>query len=146
MFAAVVALALGYAASAAAQRTEAVADDPATETASADTDQPRRGRDRRRDAAAAERLPVFEAPTSAQPTDAAAGEVEARMVCKNIKLTGTKIARRICGTQEQWASMEKRNSEKTEEGMRQMRERSSIVTAQPQNPLGGANAGLGGAN
>ena len=139
LFGAVLAIALGYAVNAPAQNTSAAADDAAADTAQAD--QPRRARERRRSAAAAEELPVFEAPTAAAEP-AASEVVEARMVCKNIKLTGTKIARRICGTQEQWASMEKRNSDKAQEGMRQMRDRSSVVTAQPENPLGGQNAGL----
>jgi hypothetical protein len=57
------------------------------------------------------------------------------MVCKNIKLTGTKISKRICGTPEQWAAQEKRTTDDAQEAMRQVRDRSSIVVTQPDNPL-----------
>jgi len=148
LFATALAIALGYAASVPAQSADAVT----SGADSAAADQPRRARDRRRAAEAGDETRAPEAaaapetlPTHTVTTTSTAqviDDVEARMVCKNIKLTGTKIARRICGTQEQWASMEKRNSDKAQEGMRQMRERSSVVTAQPENPLGGQNAGL----
>jgi hypothetical protein len=150
LFAAVLVIALGYAANAPAQNPDGGADAvPVTE---APADQTRRARDRRRAVAGdetrapeatavPETLPTHTVATTSQPQPVE--EVEARMVCKNIKLTGTKIARRICGTQEQWASMEKRTSENAQEGMRQIRDRSTVVTSQPQNPLGGQNAGLG---
>jgi hypothetical protein len=155
LFAAVLAIALGYAASAPAQSPAAGADDASAGAAPA-ADQPRRARDRRRAAESGDETRAPEAaavpetlPTHTVTTTSTAqviDDVEARMVCKNIKLTGTKIARRICGTQEQWASMEKRTSDNAQEGMRQMRDRSTVVTSQPQSPLGGGNAGLGGAN
>ncbi len=120
--------------------------------AAAVADQPRRARDRRRAAAqaadetrAAETAVAAPASTDAAPATLAAqaGEtVEARMMCKNVKLTGTKISRRICGTPEQWAAKEQKTTDDAQEAMRQVRDRSSIVVSQPQSPLGG----LGGGN
>jgi hypothetical protein len=116
-------------------------------------DQPRRARDRRRAAEAddetrapeaapvAETLPSF-APATTSATQPAE-VVEATLVCKNRKVTGTKISRRICGTPEQWAAQEKKTTDDAQEAMRQVRERSSIVVTQPSQQ---APTGLGGAN
>jgi hypothetical protein len=116
-------------------------------------DQPRRGRERRRAvegadetraqvaAAAPATLPTFNAATTsvAQPTETN----EATLVCKNRKVTGTKISRRICGTPEQWAAQQSKTTDAAQEAMRQVRERSSIVVTQPSQS---APTGLGGAN
>jgi hypothetical protein len=116
-------------------------------------DQPRRGRDRRRSSqttdepAAAATAAAAVAPaadtTPATLAQHSVDTIEARMVCKNIKATGTKISRRICGTPEQWATQERTTTDNAQEAMRQVRERSSIVVSQPQNPLGGLG-GTGG--
>jgi hypothetical protein len=115
-------------------------------------DQPRRGRDRRRAAEAADEtrvaepaaapatLPTFNAATASA---AQAETVEATLVCKNRKVTGTKISRRVCGTPEQWAAQEKKTSDDAQEAMRQVRERTSIVVTQPGQQ---APTGVGGAN
>jgi hypothetical protein len=116
-------------------------------------DQPRRGRERRRATEAADEtraqvaaaapatLPTFNAATAsvAQSSET----IEATLVCKNRKVTGTKISRRICGTPEQWAAQEKRTTDGAQEAMRQVRERSSIVVTQPSQQ---APTGIGGAN
>jgi hypothetical protein len=139
-------LTLGASAAALAQAPAPA--DHATVTSAADAataaDQPRRARDRRRSAqpadetrapeaaAVAATLPTHTAATtSAQPAET----VEARIVCKNIKLTGTKISRRICGTPEQWAAQEQKTTDDAQEAMRQVRDRSSIGVSQPDNPL-----------
>lgn len=124
----------------------AAAQSPAAESATneaapaaAAAEQPKSRRERRREAEAAEQTAAAAA-AATQPVAAAAvaeppGEtVEAKMVCKNIKVTGTKMARRICGTPEQWAAVNDRTSNDAEETMRQVRERSSIVTSQPGTP------------
>ena len=108
-------------------------------------EQPRRARERRRSAERAEA-----ATPAAQVTDAApaalpthtADVIDERIVCKNVKLTGTNISRRICGTPEQWAAQNKKTTDDAQEAMRQVRERSSIVVTQPGNQPGG----LGGGN
>jgi hypothetical protein len=114
--------------------TEGTADDAAPPAA----DQPKSRRERRREAEAA----AAGAAANAQPTAAAAAvaaptaaeTIEAKMICKNIKVTGTKMSRRVCGTPEQWASVSDRTRSDADETMRQVRERSSIVTSQPGTP------------
>jgi hypothetical protein len=139
-------LTLGSSAAALAQAPAPADDATITGAAGAppEVDQPRRARDRRRSARLADDTPAPEqtaavatlpthtaTTTSAQPAET----VEATMVCKNIKLTGTKISKRICGTPEQWAAQEKRTTDDAQEAMRQVRDRSSIVVTQPDNPL-----------
>jgi hypothetical protein len=63
--------------------------------------------------------------------------VDIKIVCKNIKVIGTKIARRVCGTPEQWAAQQRKTTDGAQEAMRQVRERSSIVVSQPGNRPGG---------
>lgn len=97
---------------------------------------PRRNRERRRSAAVvAATAAAGSTATAAEPPAPAADEAEAQIVCKNIKLTGTKISRRICGTEAQWAAQQKRTTDDAQEAMRQVRDRSSIVVNQPDNPL-----------
>jgi hypothetical protein len=139
-------LTLGASAASLAQAPVPADDTTVTSTAgaSAEADQPRRARDRRRSARPADDTPAPEAaaavatlPThTATTTSAQAAEtVEATMVCKNIKLTGTKISKRICGTPEQWAGQQRKTTDDAQEAMRQVRDRSSIVVTQPDNPL-----------
>jgi hypothetical protein len=144
-------LALGASAAALAQ-APAPADDTRVTSATGaapEADQPRRARHRRRPArpvgdtctpAGAATLPTYTATTTSAQL---AETVEATMVCKNIKVTGTKISRRLCGTPEQWASQERKTTDDAQEAMRQVRERSSIVVTQPGQQ---APTGLGGAN
>jgi hypothetical protein len=120
------------------------ADDAAVTSATTPADQPRRARERRRAAEPAEVTRSEPAAAALPPTDAAAATlaaqtaetVEARIVCKNVKLTGTKISRRICGTPEQWAAQSEKTTDDAQEALRQVRDRSSIVVSQPDNPLG----------
>jgi hypothetical protein len=108
------------------------ADAPAAE-------QPRRNRERRRAAPVRDVTAATPAPAAPAAPATAAPPVsegpEATIVCKNIKLTGTKISRRICGTEAQWAAQENRTTDDAQEAMRQVRDRSSIVVSQPDNPL-----------
>jgi hypothetical protein len=136
LFAAVAALTLGTAVNISAQSAATSADEAAA--TSAPSDQPRRGRDRRRNAEqrpAADARPAATSAASADTDDSAEGTV----VCKNIKLTGTKVARRICGTPEQWAAMQKRTSDAAEETMRQARDRQTTITQQPTPALSPGN-------
>ncbi len=78
----------------------------------------------------------MEAPAALQ-----ADVVDERIICKDIKLTGTKISRRICGTPEQWAAQDKKTTDDAQEAMRQVRDRSSIVVTQPGNQPSGLGSG-----
>lgn len=112
-------------------------------------EQPRRARDRRRSAAvAATSQPAADtaaapaaATADAAPATPPAETVDQRIVCKNVKLTGTKISRRVCGTPDQWTAQEQRTSDDAQEAMRQVRDRSSVVVSQPQTPVGGLGGG-----
>lgn len=142
LFAAVVAITLGTAANVSAQSNNTAADDAAATSSAAE--QPRRERNRRRNADTADERTAAEAATAADAAPAATPAaiadtdetVEETIVCKNIKLTGSKVARRICGTPEQWAAMGKRTNDAAEETMRQARDRQSTITQQPTPALG----------
>jgi hypothetical protein len=128
------------------------ADDAAVTSAAGEATpagQPRRARERRRATEPAEVTRSEPTAAATPPTDAAAATlaaqtaetVEAKIVCKNVKLTGTKISRRTCGTPEQWAAQSEKTTDNAQEAMRQVRDRSSIVVSQPQNPLGAPGGG-----
>ena len=136
------ALTLGAAGAALGQDTLPAANAPVATGAEAVADQPRRARDRRRsqDVAPATRAPEPAALAATDGSTAAlaapqAETIEARIVCKNVKLTGTKISRRICGTPEQWAAQQQKTTDDAQEAMRQVRDRSSVVVSQQENPL-----------
>ena len=146
------AVALGIATTgvAQAQPDAAVADDAdaaaTAEQSAPAAESPRRTRERRNAQAAtnAAEAPAEAAAAPATPETAAAATlveppaetVEARIVCKNYKRTGTRMARRLCGTPEQWAAIGEATSENAEENMRQIRERSAIASPidNPLNP------------
>ena len=146
---AAVALGIATTGAAQAQPDAAVADD-ADAAAKAEqpapaAESPRRTRERRNARAAtnAAETPAEAAAAPATPATAAAAlveppaeTVEARIVCKNYKPTGSRMARRVCGTPEQWAAIGEATSENAEENMRQIRERSAIASPidNPLNP------------
>jgi hypothetical protein len=131
VLAAGLALALGAATGAAAQSSSTASPARAAEPSAAPGEQARR-RDRRRPAetAAATAAPSA-APTAAAADTAASGEP--KQICKNIKPIGSRVARRICGTEEQWAADNARTSADAAESMRQVRDRSGVT--------GGASSG-----
>jgi hypothetical protein len=143
------AIALGTSVGALAQDSSPAANDATAAELATPAEQPRRNRDRRRNAdAAVEAAAPVTAATAATATEAVAATaqqaetVEARMVCKNIKLTGTKISKRICGTPEQWAATNEKTSDDASETMRQVRQQTGIVVTQPGTPgPGGFGAG-----
>jgi hypothetical protein len=122
LVAAGLAIGLGASAGASAQEPGTSADAPAViEQSAAPSDQPTRRRDRRRNAETAAEAPA----ETAAATDLTE-TVEAKITCKNIKPIGSRVARRVCGTEEQWAAAGQRSSEETEEGLRQFRSRAGI--------------------
>jgi hypothetical protein len=117
---------------------------PAAEAAA--TAEPRRSRERRRAAQVPEEPRASHAAAVAVTETTAAAlapdpdeTVETRIVCKNIKVLGTKISRRVCGTPEQWAAQARKTTNDAQETMRQVRDRSSIAIPQPESPLGAGN-------
>lgn len=125
VLAAGLALALGAPTGAFAQSSSTANQARAAEPAATAAEQPRR-RDRRRDGETA-----AAAPTAAAADTAASNEP--KLICKNIKPIGSRVARRICGTEEQWAADNARTSADAAEGMRQIRDRSGVT--------GGASSG-----
>ena len=104
---------------------------------------PRRARDRRRSAAVSDQAhPPEAAAVATTGTDAAAlaiepdETVENKIVCKNIKVLGTKISRRTCGTPEQWAAQARKTTDDAQETMRQVRDRSAIAMPEPASTVG----------
>lgn len=108
---------------------------PSVDTAADTREQRRTTRDRRR--AGRTETPSVEQPAVASPGTAGplADTVDAKLICRTIKPTGTRVGRRICGTPEQWAASEKASTDAAQEGMRQVRDRSSVVVSQPESPL-----------
>ena len=120
LFAVGLALALGAGAHAEDADIVSTGADQAAEPA----DQPRRRRDRRRQNtdAAAPAAAATDKPETAEP----------KLICRSVKLVGSRVARRVCGTAEEWAAANEKSSGDAEEGMRQMRGGGGI-TGQPQS-------------
>lgn len=100
---------------------------PAAEPSAAPAEQTRR-RDRRRPEQAA-----TAAAAPAATAEATASE-EPKLVCKNIKPIGSRVARRICATEEQWAADNARTSADAAESMRQVRDRSGVTGGSSSGP------------
>jgi hypothetical protein len=131
-------LAFGPAANGLAQDSQQPADTASSTATTAD--QPRRNRQRRR---AEDEAPASDAQTqdaAAPATDAAAPGVEVievveeRLVCKSEKLAGTKIARRTCGTPEQWEARSRQTSRAAQDAVQEIRNRSAFP-APPTVPV-----------
>jgi hypothetical protein len=72
--------------------------------------------------------------TQAEPAPAApaaAAAAEPATICKNIKPLGTRMAKRVCGTPEQWAALEKKTTDAGQENMRQVRSIAGVISATP---------------
>jgi hypothetical protein len=85
-------------------------------------------RERRRNAEAAAAAAAAATPAPAAATAAnSAQAAEPKMICKNIKPIGSRVERRICGTEEQWAAANQSTSSDAQESMRQIRDRSGVT-------------------
>jgi len=142
----VVALAPSFVGQAQDERPEAAPADVATVAA----DQPQSRRERRRAAeAAAQAGQAQDAPELAPTTVAAVapGEAESavaaedELVCKKIQVTGSKIGKRVCGTQAQWDARNNRTSEEAQDAVREIGRQSSFPAA-PEVPVA-TGVGLG---
>jgi hypothetical protein len=115
--------------------TGALAQDSGQEArpASSAPDQPKRRERRRAAEAAAASTDAQARAADAAPAVAAAETVESELVCKSIEVAGSKIARRVCGTPEQWASQGRRASRAAQDAIQEIRDRSSFP-APPEVP------------
>jgi ribosomal protein L32 len=89
------------------------------------TDQSRR--ERRRSAHA----------VTARATAAATNSGEsaaAEIICKNIKPIGSRVSRRVCGTEAQWSGSSEKTAAHAQEEMRQMRARAGLTGPAPPGP------------
>jgi hypothetical protein len=102
-----------------AQDNAAPAAPAASATSAAPAEAASQSRRERRRAAQAETAPA------AQATD------EPTTICKNIKPLGTRMAKRVCGTPEQWAALEKKTTDAASDDMRQVRTIGGVIATAP---------------
>ena len=95
----------------------------------------RRGRTRATERAQEDEAPLFVPSALENPTAAPAPEsvtASSGIVCRMMKVTGTRMEKRICKTPEEWTTDASAASARAQESMRQIRERAAIVV-QPQS-------------
>ena len=120
----------------------AAADRAANASEGADSAQsPRRERNQRRgkvratERAQEDEAPLFVPSALENPSAAPAPEsvtASSGIVCRMMKVTGTRMEKRICKTPEEWTTDASAASARAQESMRQIRERAAIVV-QPTN-------------
>ena len=69
--------------------------------------------------------------TAAQDATATAATEEPARVCKNIKPLGTRMAKRVCGTPEQWAALEKKTTDDASDDLRRVRGQGGVIATTP---------------
>ncbi|HEY3516338.1 MAG TPA: hypothetical protein VGL98_04765 [Gammaproteobacteria bacterium] len=111
----------------------------ATSAAPAETASQSR-RDRRRAAQAETAAPAATpgaapaaagAPAAAASVAAAPAADSPTTICKNIKPLGTRMAKRVCGTPEQWAALEKKTTDAASDDLRQVRGTGGVIATTP---------------
>lgn len=120
-------LALLVASTAAAQAPSPGA---STATPAAAAEQPRKKRDRRRAAEAAEAA----APAASVAAVRQAANSEDEIICKDIKPLGSRIPRRICGTEAQWGGSSEQTAAHAQEQLRQIRDRAALTGGSSSGP------------
>ena len=86
-------------------------------------------RDRRR---APKPEPAAAPESTATATAAApAAIVEPEKICKNFKPLGSHMAKRVCGTPEQWAAFEKKTTDAGEDDLRNVRSTGGVIATTP---------------
>src|SRR5262245_56324515 len=105
-----------------AQDSAAPAAAPPNAAPTAEAASPSR-RDRRR---AARPEPAAAAESTATTTAAPAAIVEPEKICKNFKPLGSHMAKRVCGTPEQWAAFEKKTTDAASDDMRNVRSTGAV--------------------
>ena len=102
----------------------------ATSAAPAEPAAPPR-RERRRTAQAETATAPAATPATAAPVAATAATEGPTTICKNIKPLGTRMAKRVCGTPEQWAALEKKTTDAASDDMRQVRSIAGVISQTP---------------
>jgi hypothetical protein len=69
--------------------------------------------------------------SGAHAQNAAAASDEPTTVCKNIKPLGTRMAKRVCATPEQWAALQNKTTDAASEKMRQVRGTGGVIATTP---------------
>jgi len=82
-------------------------------------------------AAHASAVPTAAAAAAPAAATAAAAPEGPTTICKNIKPLGTRMAKRVCGTPEQWAALEKKTTDAASDDMRQVRSISGVIATTP---------------
>ena len=133
-----------------AQESAVPAANASSEVAAEAAAEPRSARERRRAARAQAGAPPAESTATAPSAEAAPAVAQAgadaadpgsestepQRICKSVKPLGTRMAKRVCGTPEQWAAIEGRTSAEAGESMRQVHEQSGILATQPGPAVG----------
>ena len=82
-------------------------------------------------ATAAAAAPASNAPAAAPAAPAAAEADGPTTICKNIKPLGTRMAKRVCGTPEQWAALDKKTTDAASDDLRQVRGTGGVIATTP---------------
>jgi len=69
--------------------------------------------------------------STATATAAPAAIVESEKICKNFKPLGSHMAKRVCGTPEQWAALEKKTTDAASDDMRNVRSTGAVIATTP---------------
>jgi len=72
---------------------------------------------------------------STEASETAATE-EPAIICKSIKPLGTRMAKRVCGTPEQWAAFEKKTTDAGSEDLRTVRSTGGVIATTPGTAAG----------
>lgn len=81
--------------------------------------------------------PSSAAAPAATSAAAAAGDAgtqppaQPKKICRSMDVAGSKIPKRVCATQEEWASFENRAREDTQDGMRRLQDQGGNAPASP---------------
>ena len=112
-----------------AQDDAAPAVDATTATSAAPAEAASQSRRERRRAPRPE--PAAAPESTATTTAAPAAIVEPEKICKNFKPLGSHMAKRVCGTPEQWAAFEKKTTDAAADDMRNVRSTGAVIATTP---------------
>jgi hypothetical protein len=113
--------------------TESTAAETVTAPAKDDGRAPKRHRQRdgAATAATASASPAQPTAAAAATTTAAQDPAAPKKICKNMDVMGSKIPRRVCATQDEWATYEGRGREDAQDGLRRLRDQGAQAPASP---------------
>ena len=64
-------------------------------------------------------------------SDAAQAPAAPKKICKNMDVVGSKIPRRVCATQDEWAGFENRAREDAQDGLRHLKDQGAVAPPSP---------------